>query len=613
MTTTITRKPGAKRAQALLAEAVEKLQRNEAAEGEALLQQVIGLASDDPEVLHAVGTLRASQGRFAEAEEQYRLALAINPDQPNVLNSLGQALNRANRNAEAIDAFRQAVMLKPNFAEGHLNLGLALSYERRHVEAEKSFRDALRLQPNLMMAKQSLVANLNEQRRHREAEALAVITIRQNRLDPRQASALYYNLGVAVAAQRRDMEALGLLNTAQGFAPDMPFVDCVRGSVLHRLGKYEEAIEAYRRAIMRNPLDMAAHRELNHLLYRLERNDEFLSSYEAAIDAVPGVPALEFDRASLLLRAERFEEAKTGFEKGNAIGSNTIVGHDGLGRALIRLGDVEGAIAAHERAVAGEPDNAAAWCNFAETLLRAGDAKRALEASEKSLALQPGNPLGVGLATLAMRKLGDEREAAINDYARLVQTFDLEAPDGFSDMESFNRALNEALNPLHAVGREYVDQNVRGGTQTIDDLFATNHPLIAGLRARFDDAVNAYIARMKDDPDHPLFARKSNGFGYLGGWTTRLKSGGLHLSHVHKTGWISSAYYVALPKATGEEGWLTFGAPPFDMGFADAIRRKVEPKVGRLVLFPSYMWHGTTPFQSDETRTTIAFDVLPRA
>jgi len=260
MTTTITRKPGAKRAQALLAEAVEKLQRNEAAEGEALLQQVLGLASDDPEALHAVGSLRASQGRFSEAEENYRRALALNPDQPNVLNSLGQALNRMNRNPEAIDAFRQAVLLKPNFAEGHLNLGLALSYERRHVEAEKSLRDALRLQPNLMMAKQSLVANLNEQRRHREAEALAVITIRQNRLDPRQASALYYNLGVAVAAQKRDMEALGLLNTAQSFAPDMPFVDCVRGSVLHRLGKFDEAIDAYRRAIMRNPLDMAAHR-----------------------------------------------------------------------------------------------------------------------------------------------------------------------------------------------------------------------------------------------------------------------------------------------------------------------------------------------------------------
>jgi hypothetical protein len=31
-----------------------------------------------------------------------------------------------------------------------------------------------------------------------------------------------------------------------------------------------------------------------------------------------------------------------------------------------------------------------------------------------------------------------------------------------------------------------------------------------------------------------------------------------------------------------------------------------------LILFPSYMLHGTVPFHSGQTRTTIAFDVAPR-
>ena len=31
---------------------------------------------------------------------------------------------------------------------------------------------------------------------------------------------------------------------------------------------------------------------------------------------------------------------------------------------------------------------------------------------------------------------------------------------------------------------------------------------------------------------------------------------------------------------------------------------------GRLVLFPSHVFHGTIPFSSDEVRTTIAFDVM---
>jgi hypothetical protein len=74
-------------------------------------------------------------------------------------------------------------------------------------------------------------------------------------------------------------------------------------------------------------------------------------------------------------------------------------------------------------------------------------------------------------------------------------------------------------------------------------------------------------------------------------------------------------YYVALPDAVQDEkeqqGWIKFGEPPFEIGLKHAIRRSVQPVPGRLVLFPSYMWHGTVPFHSGDPRLTIAFDVVP--
>jgi hypothetical protein len=76
-------------------------------------------------------------------------------------------------------------------------------------------------------------------------------------------------------------------------------------------------------------------------------------------------------------------------------------------------------------------------------------------------------------------------------------------------------------------------------------------------------------------------------------------------------GWFSSALYVALPEAgEGDAGWLTLGAPQKELGLDVAPFRKIEPKPGRLVLFPSTMWHGTVPFAEGE-RLTIAFDVAP--
>ena len=77
-------------------------------------------------------------------------------------------------------------------------------------------------------------------------------------------------------------------------------------------------------------------------------------------------------------------------------------------------------------------------------------------------------------------------------------------------------------------------------------------------------------------------------------------------------GWLSSAYYVDLPpsvNADSRDGWIKFGQPALELG--QEPEHVVQPKAGRLVLFPSYMWHGTIPFSGAATRLTLPFDVVP--
>jgi hypothetical protein len=59
------------------------------------------------------------------------------------------------------------------------------------------------------------------------------------------------------------------------------------------------------------------------------------------------------------------------------------------------------------------------------------------------------------------------------------------------------------------------------------------------------------------------------------------------------------------------QGWIKFGQPAVDAPLEQPIRRSIQPVQGRLVLFPSYTWHGTVPFKDKAARTTIAFDVVP--
>ncbi|MFL6689383.1 MAG: tetratricopeptide repeat protein [Alphaproteobacteria bacterium] len=601
--------------QLLLRQAADALRARDVLRAEAALEQILAEQPEHTDALQAMGALRQMQGRAVDAEQFFRRAVASNPTLPQPHYNLGTVLYALAKHADAADAFRQAIRLKPNFVEAHLSLGLALQSLQQFEAAEKALREALRLQPNWLPLKQALSGVLNDQNRAKEAEALLRPAIAAAR-DPRQEAALTHNLGISLKLQRRYPEALDSLSRAQTLAPDLPLADYNRGNVLQQLGRLDEAMDAYRAAVGRNPLDLAAHRDLNHLLYRMQRNDEFLRSYDDAAALYPEVGYLSLNKASFLFRLGDYDAARENYERAAQLLPNHVTPHDGLALIHARTGDFDAAIREHELVLRMEPDNAHAHVNFAETLIRAGDAKKGLSAAEQAMAIAPDNQHALAMWGLALRSLDNAREEWLNDYERFVQVFEIAPPEGYADIESFNRDLNAYLNGLHRDKREFLGQTLRGGTQTVEDIFGADHDLVERLRARIDEAIAAYIARMKEDAEHPLLRRRQPAFRYAASWSSRLHDCGFHTNHVHPKGWISSAYYIAVPKAVedsaGQEGWIKFGEPAFDTGFKEPVRRAIRPVPGTLVLFPSYMWHGTVPFHSAQSRTTIAFDAVPK-
>jgi tetratricopeptide (TPR) repeat protein len=433
---------------------------------------------------------------------------------------------------------------------------------------------------------------------------------------PARVATLTYHLGTSLRLQRRYQEALDAYARSKILMPDAPALDYNMAITLECLGRPDEAVNSYRAAIARDPLDMQAHHDLNQLLYRLGRDEDFLQSFDQAAALYPKAGALHYSKGSFLFHAENFGRAREEFERAASLMPEHAPVRDRLALTLIRLGEFDAAIVEHETALRLLPTDPGLWANYAETLIRADESKRALTAAEQAMALGPENQHGLAMWGLALRKLGDPREETLNDYENFVQVFELDPPEGYPNMEAFNHDLDVYLNGLHRDRREYLDQTLRNGTQTIDAIFGAGHDLVEKLRAKIDKAVCAYVTRMNGSPDHPLLKRRCVDFRYSGSWSSRLHDRGFHTNHVHPMGWISATYYIAVPDATKNErkkqGWLKFGEPSFDAGFKEPVRRTVNPKPGTLVLFPSYMWHGTVPFQSQQWRTTIACDVVPK-
>jgi Flp pilus assembly protein TadD len=597
---------------AQLQQAMTLMQQGQWPMAELAVVRVLRQSRADPDALQLMGIIRAQQGQAAEAERFYRRSLSLRPGQPTVITNLGLVLVSMGRADEAVALLRSAVRSDPKSADLWQALAQLQQGMGELAFAEKSLRQVLTLRPGDPAALLSLSGVLNTDNRAEEAEALLRPAL-AGTMPEQVRAALEHNLGVALKIQRRYPEALEQFDAALARAPGLPIAPVNRASTLQHMGRQDEALADYRRALASDPANVSAHQEINALLYRMGRDDEFLTSYDAPIAQAADPSALLLSKGIFLNRVERFEEAAECLERAARTAPENSNVQDALAIATAGLRRLDETVAAYERSLALRPGVVQTNVNLAGILLQTGDNARALKLVEEAVARAPTDQAAIAVYELALRANRDARAEALIDYEKHVQIFDLDPPEGFADMASFNAALNAHLDTLHGDRREHFDQTLRHGTQTMDPLFEGGNALVAKLQARIEEAVATYIARMRDGPGHPLSSRRANGFRFPGSWSSRLYSEGFHTNHIHPMGWISSCYYVAMPDVAKDEqaqqGWIKFGEPSFPVGAP--VRRTVKPVPGRLVLFPSYMWHGTVPFTSDTARTTIAFDAIP--
>ena len=73
--------------------------------------------------------------------------------------------------------------------------------------------------------------------------------------------------------------------------------------------------------------------------------------------------------------------------------------------------------------------------------------------------------------------------------------------------------------------------------------------------------------------------------------------------------------YLTVPEVSEDDparkGWIKFGQTSLNLGDEESIDLAVCPRPGMCVIFPSFCWHGTIPFESDDERMTIPCDIMP--
>lgn len=564
-----------------------------------------------PDILQIKGVALRRLGRVPESIEHFRQSLSLNPRQPHVHNNLGGALASAGFQHEAEGHYRQALQLKPDYTEARYNLALLL-LERDPAAAKDLLQAVTVATPVYGPAWEALSLALGKL----DDRAGALAAARQSvTLSPRSHTA-QHNLGQAAIEVRDYVGAEAAYRASVALQPRSDAGWVGLGNALRAQERNDDAIAALERAVAANPANVDAHRILNELIWQTGRSERYLQSFAQAVSVRPADSAIRTAFAHEMLRIQRAEDALRVLAPIGLDDRHAAQAEDIRARAHGILGDLPQALEHHARAVKRAPGDMLIARNRVETLLRAGQHDTALDACEDGLAQAPLDQGLLAMFTTALRLTGDVRETSLADFQSLAHVYAIDPPPGFSSIEAFNEALAEELRKLHTTRFHPTDQTLRGGTQTFGALFDRDEKLIQALRQQLETAIADYVGCMPQDVRHPLFSRRSRSFGFSGSWSVRLHGGGFHTNHFHPMGWISSAYYVKVPDEASDTvakpGWFKLGETNLQLGPHEVVQRHVQPKTGHLVLFPSYFWHGTIPFNSSDERITVAFDVVPR-
>ncbi|MBI3453663.1 MAG: tetratricopeptide repeat protein [Rhodospirillales bacterium] len=400
--------------------------------------------------------------------------------------------------------------------------------------------------------------------------------------DPRQPATLHM-LALALTQLGRRDEALEYFCAAADLAPQDSQIHFNHGLVLQSAGETAAAVAAFRRAIRINPRHAGANEGLAIILQQQGRGGEAIEALQAVIAAHPG-------RASA---------------------------HANLAWALAKTGKLRQAADSFCRAIAAEPAVAEFRAGLAIILFDLGDHAGALAACDACLVRQPGHARAIAIKALVLDERG-ERETArqLIDFDRLLWRKHWEPPPDGVNLSTFNAAVVNHVLAHPTLRRDRSDKTTRHGSQTDELLAEPKGPLVT-LESMIYTAIDAYCRAMPTDPSHPFLAARPLRWT-LRTWATVLGHQGHQNPHHHPGGWLSGVYYVKLPTVVttpgDPAGWIEFGRPDprFRYSFEPEIRL-IQPEEGLMLLFPSYFWHRTIPFESDEVRISVAFDVIPAA
>ena len=365
------------------------------------------------------------------------------------------------------------------------------------------------------------------------------------------------------------------------------------GALWHGRGQLERAIVCYRAALDLDPTAIETRSNLAHALLEMGQQQAAWHSLEDSPASQREHPTLLATAGALHCALGRHASAVEILDPLTRSGRVDEMPWVNLATSQRELGAESAALASLREACDINPDNARAQADLAGLLLSLGRSAEALDVVDTFLERYPEDRQLLAVAALALQELDRSDEAReICDLDSMVDVIDrdeLDLPPGL--LQELAQHLSEEPSLLPSP----LSKATRGGSQT-GELDPASHPGLLAIESWVKSLLPTELRAWR-------------------WWATILEAGGRQLPHIHPRSSWSGVFYVALPEDLQQRdpasGALQFGTPPAHLRLRSTPpSRIVAPMPGRLVIFPSHLWHRTLDFSANGRRISVAFDAV---
>lgn len=548
-----------------------------------------------------LGLLDASKSSFSDAITTY-------PHHAGLRNSFGNLLLEMGQTQLALEQFKQVIKLDPANSDGYLNSARALSYLGDIEKAVWFSYEAYAIKPDDLNVVIALAENLCQ-----KADFAAAMLLYEGVLQkhPEHIKVLN-NLGNLKRRTGEISEAIRLLEKASVQNNATVFRNLAACYVL--VNNFTKAYHYYEQATKLAPDDVNAHSEYAALLW--QRGDAApFRHIERRLLENPTNFALTAEYIKMLLSLNAVEKAEhylLPLLRQFPNDSTVLVLAAMVYRKKAEFAQSE--VFSRQALInAKSTDVIAARSELGYTLLAQHKGAEALVVYQQLCLDDPFNQGWWTTLSSAFKQCGDLQQYGWLCNYSLVDVSVI-CSDSSNDLlpANFNSQLMPLLDKLHSNTRAPLGLSLQNGSQTFENIFDRNESPLMQLQGAILRQARIFIASLVSDNKHPFLSRLSENLKFQGSWSVQLRDEGFHKSHFHPMGWLSGVYYVDIPEAVelDGQGWLVFGRPDIP-NVEDEGDFAIKPQPGMLVLFPSFMWHGTNPFRAKTNRVTIAFDLVP--